>query len=518
VLGGAEVGLLERSRKSRVGIMAESTPVTLGRIFISYRREETAYPAGWLFDRLVHHFDGQVFKDVDSIQPGDDFVDVITTAVASCDVLLALIGVDWLTITDEHGRRRLDNPDDFVRLEIEAALTRGVLVIPILINGARMPRANEVPDSLAKLVRRQALELSPARFDSDISRLFRVLDRTLAEAQALPATGESAALQVESWPVSQSQEADSRQPRLELPRAPEPSLQAPAATARPVQLQPDGGISFTAGYPRVVAPSLQHTLSVYLHLSRLQAEVDQHIADRSRRSTLQPAATSETALVRLPKGTRLWVRPEVPGIGFDPPVQEVRWLEDLQQVDFRLQALPHTAGRAVLGAVEAYVGPLPVAQVPLSIRVRGVSDRQERVEGAAASTGRLFGSVFASYAHEDYEVVKAVAEAYRALGINVLMDKLPMGAEGARQQELSQLIEEADVFHLFWSRAASRSPKVAEEWRLALSLQGRKGAHFIRPVYWSIPWPRPPAELKHLQIAPLDLAVLSEVTGGHLDG
>jgi hypothetical protein len=214
----------------------------------------------------------------------------------------------------------------------------------------------------------------------------------------------------------------------------------------------------------------------------------------------------------------LWVRPEVPGIGFDPPVQEVRWLEDLQQVDFRLQALPHTAGRAVLGAVEAYVGPLPVAQVPLSIRVRGVSDRQERVEGAAASTGRLFGSVFASYAHEDYEVVKAVAEAYRALGINVLMDKLPMGAEGARQQELSQLIEEADVFHLFWSKAASRSPKVAEEWRHALSLQGRKGAHFIRPVYWSIPWPRPPAELKHLQIAPLDLAVLSEVTGGHLDG
>ena len=79
----------------------------------------------WLFDRLVHHFDGQVFKDVDSIQPGDDFVDVITTAVASCDVLLALIGVDWLTITDEHGRRRLDSPDDFVRLEIEAALTRG---------------------------------------------------------------------------------------------------------------------------------------------------------------------------------------------------------------------------------------------------------------------------------------------------------------------------------------------------------------------------------------------------------
>jgi TIR domain len=496
--------------------MAESTPITLGRIFISYRREETAYPAGWLFDRLVHHFDGQVFKDVDSIQPGDDFVDVITTAVASCDVLLALIGVDWLTITDEHGRRRLDNPDDFVRLEIEAALTRRVRVIPILINGARMPRANEVPDSLAKLVRRQALELSPARFDSDISRLLRVLDRTLAEAQALPAGGESAALQVEAWPVSQSQEAGSRQPRSERSRAPEPSLQAPTATSRPVQPEPDGGITLTAGHPRVVAPSHPSTLSVYVHLSRLQAEVDQRIADRSRRSALQPAASSEAALVRLPKGTRLWVRPEVPGIRFDPPVQEVRWLADLQQADFRLQALPHTAGRAVLGAVEAYVGPLPVAQVPLSIRVRGVSDLQERFEGAAAPTGRLFESVFASYTHEDYEVVKAVAEAYRELGINVLMDKVPIGAEEAREQELPQLIEEADVFHLFWSKAASRSPKVAEEWRHALSQQNRKGERFIRPMYWNIPWPRPPEELKHLQIVPLDLALLSKVTGGHL--
>ena len=164
--------------------MAASPPTAPGRIFISYRREETAYPAGWLFDRLADHFaGGQVFKDVDSIQLGDDFVEVITRAVGSCDVLLALIGDEWLTITDEHGRRRLDNPDDFVRLEIEAALARKVRVIPILVDGARMPRADELPDSLSKLVRRQALELSPSRFDFDTSRLLRVLDTTLAEVR-----------------------------------------------------------------------------------------------------------------------------------------------------------------------------------------------------------------------------------------------------------------------------------------------------------------------------------------------
>jgi WD40 repeat protein len=165
--------------------MTASTQAATGRIFISYRREETAYPAGWLFDRLVEHFgQGQVFKDVDSIQLGDDFVEVITAAVARCDVLLALIGDQWLTITGEDGRRRLDDPDDFVRLEIEAALTRNIRVIPVLVDGARMPRAGELPPSLAKLVRRQALELSPSRFASDTGRLLRVLDSSLAEAQA----------------------------------------------------------------------------------------------------------------------------------------------------------------------------------------------------------------------------------------------------------------------------------------------------------------------------------------------
>jgi len=164
--------------------MSESGPATSGRIFVSYRREETAYPAGWLFDRLADRFGvRQVFKDVDSIDLGDDFVEVITNAVGACDVLLALIGDQWLTITDEDGRRRLDNPADFVRLEIEAALERKVRVIPILVDGARMPRADELPPTVAALARRHALELSPSRFDFDTSRLLKVLDKTLAEAR-----------------------------------------------------------------------------------------------------------------------------------------------------------------------------------------------------------------------------------------------------------------------------------------------------------------------------------------------
>jgi hypothetical protein len=164
-----------------------------GSGFLSYRREESAYPAAWLFDRLADRFGAdQVFKDVDSIELGDDFVEVITSAVGSCDVLLAVIGPRWLTTTDEEGRRRLDDPDDFVRLEIEAALARNVRIIPILVDDARMPRAADLPASLARLVRRQALELSPNRFELDTGRLLRVLDKTLAEVRIAQADAASA--------------------------------------------------------------------------------------------------------------------------------------------------------------------------------------------------------------------------------------------------------------------------------------------------------------------------------------
>jgi hypothetical protein len=106
---------------------------------------------------------------------------VIAAAVGSCEVLLVLIGARWLTATDVNGRRHLDSPYDFVRLEIEAALARKVRIIPVLVDGAWMPHAEELPVSLAGLTRRQALELSPNRFEFDTNRLLKVLDRTLAD-------------------------------------------------------------------------------------------------------------------------------------------------------------------------------------------------------------------------------------------------------------------------------------------------------------------------------------------------
>jgi hypothetical protein len=165
--------------------MTESTPAASGRIFICYRRDEAAYPASWLYERLVDRFGRkQIFKDVDSIELGDDFTHTIANAIGSCDALVALIGHRWLTVTDHLGRRRLDDPNDLVRLEIEAALERDVRVVPVLVENARMPRAEDLPASLEKLARRHALELHPDRFDSASGHLLKVLEKTLAEAQA----------------------------------------------------------------------------------------------------------------------------------------------------------------------------------------------------------------------------------------------------------------------------------------------------------------------------------------------
>jgi predicted ATPase len=146
------------------------------QIFINYRRGDTQHVAGRLDKDLVAQFgEENVFIDVRSIEPGAVFAEVIERAGASSDVLISLIGDDWLTATDESGRRRLDNPADLVRHEIKTALASELRVIPILVDGAQVPRADELPDEIRALAGRSALELSHPGWDSDVMRLIETL-------------------------------------------------------------------------------------------------------------------------------------------------------------------------------------------------------------------------------------------------------------------------------------------------------------------------------------------------------
>jgi hypothetical protein len=154
-------------------------------IFINYRREDAAGHAGRMYDILAERFGkDRLFMDVDTIDPGEDFGEAIDRAVGSSRVLIVLIGRRWSSVTDLNGRRRLDNPDDFVRLEIEAALQKDVKVIPVLVQKAEMPGSDELPKPLSPLARRHAIEVSDERFHYDTRRLIRrieELERTLRQ-------------------------------------------------------------------------------------------------------------------------------------------------------------------------------------------------------------------------------------------------------------------------------------------------------------------------------------------------
>ncbi len=143
-------------------------------IFISYRRDDAPGYAGRLYDRLAGEFGREnVFIDVDALQPGDDFVDAINKRLQTCDIMLAMIGQRWLSAVDEQGRRRLDSDGDYVRVEIQTALERKLLTIPVLVERASMPKTVELPEPLSPLARRQAIELSDRRWDYDVGLLLR---------------------------------------------------------------------------------------------------------------------------------------------------------------------------------------------------------------------------------------------------------------------------------------------------------------------------------------------------------
>jgi len=154
-------------------------------IFISYRREDAEGQAGRLFADLVKHFGEQaVFMDVATIEPGRDFRKAIDEHVGSCGVLLSLIGKDWLDAKDAGGQRRLDDESDFVRLETSSALKRDIPVVPVLVHGARMPKKEQLPADLQDLAYRNAIELTHARWDSDLTVLIKALSRYITPANA----------------------------------------------------------------------------------------------------------------------------------------------------------------------------------------------------------------------------------------------------------------------------------------------------------------------------------------------
>lgn len=145
-------------------------------IFMSYRRSDTGAIASRLHDRLTTHYgSGDVFFDVVSIRPASDFIDKISIAISGCNVFLAIIGKDWLGRLD-CSRLRISDPADLVRVETEQGLLGSIPVLPVLINGAHMPTENELPETVAKLARMNAVDVAEVSFEQDYQNLVDVID------------------------------------------------------------------------------------------------------------------------------------------------------------------------------------------------------------------------------------------------------------------------------------------------------------------------------------------------------
>jgi hypothetical protein len=183
---GRDFAILPQAEAEAHGAESDPLPIAMARlsgaatIFLCYRREDTQDAAGRLHDQLVAAYGQErIFMDIDSVPLGIDFVDHVTDQIGRCTAVIVMIGKQWLTIKDKKRRRRLDSEDDLVRAEIRAALQQKIPVIPVTVQNAAVPHAEELPDDIRLLARRNGIELSATRWKTDVERLIKELDRVM---------------------------------------------------------------------------------------------------------------------------------------------------------------------------------------------------------------------------------------------------------------------------------------------------------------------------------------------------
>lgn len=268
-------------------------------------------------------------------------------------------------------------------------------------------------------------------------------------------------------------------------------------------------VAFTSHYPQEVAPQVWDRLLVFIALdtAKAAAEVEAMAAERlqSRRDEFRIANAPTTT--PLQRGTKLTIVPHLPGFRFDPASITTLWIDDVQCYEFRLRAEDATPGRGVNGQIAILEGPLLRGEIPLSIFVRDV--RQPPLGSARFIDTRVaaYRNTFPSYSRKDEPIVRACETVAQASGDRFLRDVHMLRAGEEWAPKLLELIEQANVFQLFWSKNAAESHQVEREWRYALTLRPDR-PNFIRPIYWSSkPYPIPP-ELQPIELGRLEAGVL----------
>ena len=466
-----------------------------------------------------------MFMDIDEIPLCAEFVEATETTVAKCDVLIAVIGKNWLISKDDHANRRLDDPADFVRKEIGAALKRNIRVIPVLVDGASMPRWTDLPDDLKPLVRRNALKVSDDRFGFDSGLLVDAIKEVLEEANAERRQKER--LEAEQREKERLEAEQREKERLEAALkqreeqgrvGAERRQRERVASETPSEAILDENIQFTTYRPPAIDIDSWYQLLVFTHVEARLGESD--VEDQSLTEEMEELArqilgsefpqyreTTDESRLSIPRESEITFVPEIEGLEFYPPTQSFLWAKDIRvhPETFWFRAQPESLNKVLRGRLSAFLGHILLAEIILSIRVIG------RVESLPSSlktsSTRVYRKIFASYSHDDSEIVEATVVFVRTLGDEYLRDVINLRAGENWNRRLLEFIDKADVFQLFWSVNSAKSEFVEKEWRYALEL---KREAFVRPTYWQTPMPKPPALLEGIHFYKMPFLLTGE--------
>ena len=292
----------------------------------------------------------------------------------------------------------------------------------------------------------------------------------------------------EPKPARQREEAKQKQETI-------PASQ-PAGASRSLSQPAAQTVQFSAYYPREVRPEDWQPLQAYIY--KPSAE-EQTLADAEK--TLGPLAgfrrMVESALRGVSEGMMVTAVPRLPGFQFNPPSLTIGFYEDWHRFDFKMRAHDAPLNQAANGALSFSVEGILVADIPLSVFV---SPQPVSAPPQASAPQPLYDTVFASYSHQDSRIVERVEAAAKTLGMSYLRDVITLRSGEHWNKALLEMIDQANIFQLFWSPASAQSAYCQQEWEYALNLK-RDDQLFIRPVYWTQPMPDPPATLEHLHFA-----------------
>ena len=264
----------------------------------------------------------------------------------------------------------------------------------------------------------------------------------------------------------------------------------------------EDSIRFSAYYPKEIKPNNWYSLHVYTYLQSMFDKVQKDILKLYQSNQIR--ASQSVYSYSVEKDKKIAIVPEIDGFEFNPPETTFTFKEDWHRTDFRMKAVNYEVGIPSIGKVSFYVGALIISEINIWLLVSDSAPYEERIKLDKPDTASIYPAIFVSYSRDDTMIVEQLGAAYKALGMKFLRDVESIRSGEEWHPTLLKMIEEADIFQLFWSNNSSKSKIVKQEWQHALSLDKK---NFIRPVYWEKPMPKPPEELSHIHFAILGKSI-----------